>query len=308
MTKKKTKILKIASVVLSIIISIALALSLVALTILSVGRDYLTSDEFNSTIDSTDLAAMKFVHNGEKITLERYVKDYVTENIEEHIKNNPLSNFTNFLYPLADSITDFAVDKALSSDFINNTVKNEVHSIFNYFLYSDVDEAKQRIKDGITLESNYKLNPENAPTFEERVSAEVKMAVFKYIEQEAGISCDEIIILVSEKTISDLKTITIVLFVLLVLVSIPKFPSIFMLINLVLHGYKGQIYSCIVDFKEHFKSMEDLISYKLLEPLIELLMPHADRAYDIGIIFSALFVVSLIVMYFIEKKKTKNAE
>ena len=306
MNEKKTKVLKIVSVVLSIVISIALALSLIALTVLSVGREYFTSDEFNSMVDSTDLATMKFVHNGEKITLEKYVKKYVTENIEEHIKNNPLSNFTNFLYPFADSITDFAVDKALSSEYVNSVVKTEIHSMLDYFLYSDVDEAKQRIKDGITLENNVKLNPENAPTFEERVSAEVKIAVFKYIEEESGMSCDEIIVLISEKTVSDLKIISVVLFVLLVLVSIPKFPSIFFFLDFVFVGYKGHLYSIVVDIKEHFAGNEDLISYQFLKPLTDVLRSYADRAYDIGMIFSGLFVISLIAMYFIKKKKRKS--
>ena len=133
------------------ILSIALALSLVTTTLIGVGRDYFTSEQFDSAIDNTDLATMKFVYNGEKITLEKFVKDYVTEKIEDYIKNNPLSNFTNLLFPLADSITDFAVDKALSSEFINTTVKTEVHSIIDYFLYSDAQEAKERIKNGVTL-------------------------------------------------------------------------------------------------------------------------------------------------------------
>lgn len=303
MADKKRKIFKIFSVVISVIISIVLALSFIATTLIGVSREYFISDEFNDMIDNTDLATLKFVYNGEKITLDKFVKNYVTENIEEYIKNNPLSNFTNILFPLADSITDFAVDKALSSEFINTTVKTEVHSIIDYFLYSDVREAKERIKNGVTLENNVKLNPDNAPTFEERVSAEVKIAVFKYIEEETGKSCDEIIVLLSEKTVSDLKTISFVLFALLLIVSIPIFPSIFLFLEFAFIGFKGQIYSCIVDFKEYFAGNEDLISYELIKPLTDAYRPYADRAYDIGMIFIALYVVSLIIMYLVKKKK-----
>lgn len=303
MTNKKRKILKVISAVLSVALSITLALCLVTTTLLSVGRDYLTSQEFNSMIDSTDLATMKFTYNGEKITLEKFVKDYVTEKIEDYIRNNPLSNYTNFLFPLFDSITDFTVDKALSSEYINTTVKGEVHSIIDYFLHSNVNEAKERIENGITLENNVALNPDNAPTYEERIKAEVKIAVFKYIEEETGKSCDEIIVLLSEKNISNLKTISLVLFALLLIVSIPTFPSTFLFLDFVFIGFKGQIYSCIVDFKEHFAGNEDLISYELIKPLTDAYTPYADRAYNIGMIFSALYVVSLIIMYVIKKKK-----
>ena len=303
MTNKKQKIFKVISVVLSAVLSIALALSLVTTTLLSVGRDYFTSQEFNSMIDSTDLASMKFTYNGEKITLEKFVKDYVTEKIEDHIQNNPLSNYTNFLFPLFDSITDFTVDKALSSEYINSTVKGEIHSIIDYFLHSNVNDAKDRIKNGITLENNVALNPDNAPTYEERIKAEVKLAVFKYIEEESGKSCDEIIVLLSEKNISNLKTISFVLFALLILVSIPSFPSIFIFLSLMLINYKAQIYSSINEFKEYFAGKEDLISYELIKPLTDAYVPYADRAQTIGIICFALFVTSLVVMCFIKKKK-----
>ena len=116
--KKKRLIISVISTVLSVILSFALGASLVSLTVLSQSRDYLTSDEFNSAIDNTDLATLKFIHNGEKITLEKYVKDYVAENIEEQIKDYPLSDFTNILTPFVDSVTDLAVDKVLSSDVV----------------------------------------------------------------------------------------------------------------------------------------------------------------------------------------------
>lgn len=303
MTNKKQKIFKVISVVLSVALSVALALSLVTTTLLSVGRDYFTSQEFNSMIDSTDLATMKFTYNGEKITLEKFVKDYVTEKIEDYIKNNPLSNYTNFLFPIFDSITDFTVDKVLSSDYINTTVKGEIHSIINYFLHSNVDEAKDRIKNGITLENNVSLNPDNATTYEERIKAEVKIAVFKYIEEETGKSCDEIIVLLSEKNISNLKIISFLLFALLLIVSIPTFPGIFLFASLMLINYKAQIYSTVNDFKEHFAGNEDLISYEFIKPLADAYMSYADCAQTIGMICLALFVISLVVMYFIKKKK-----
>ena len=303
MTNKKQKIFKVISVVLSAVLSIALALSLVITTFLSVGRDYLTSQEFNSMIDSTDLATMKFTYNDEKITLEKFVKDYVTEKIEDHIKNNPLSNYTNFLFPLFDSITDFTVDKALSSEYINSTVKGEIHSIIDYFLHSNVNDAKDRIKSGITLEDNVALNPDNAPTYEERIKAEVKLAVFKYIEEESGKSCDEIIVLLSENNISKLKTISVVLFALLLIASIPTFPSVFLFVSIMLISYRMQVYSFINDFKTRFAGDEYLISFKLIKPIADVYATYVDNAQTIGIICLVLFIASFVAMYFIKKKK-----
>lgn len=303
MTNKTKKIVKVISAVLAVVLSIALSVSLVTVTLLSAGRDYFTSQEFDYMIDNTDLATMKFTYNGEKITLEQYVKDYVTEKIEDHIKNNPLSNYTDFLFPIFDSITDFTVDKALSSEFIDTTVKDEIHSIIDYFLHSNVNDAKDRIEKGITLENNAALSPDNAATYEERIKAEVKIAVFKYIEEESGKSCDEIIVLLSEDNISKYKTISVVLFVLLLIASIPTFPSISLFVALMLISYRMQIYSFINDFKTRFAGNEDLISYELIKPLADSYATYADKAQTIGLIGLALFIASLVVMYFIKKKK-----
>ena len=304
--KKKTK-KRVISIVISVVLSVALCYGLISLTVLSVTREYLISDEFNFTIENTDLATLNFVYNGEKITLEKYVKDYVTENIEKHIRDNPLSNYTNIFYPFADSITDFVVDKALSSDFVNSTVKNQVRSIFEYLLNSDVKEAKQRIKDGVTLDENYKLDPKNAPTFEERVSAEVKLAVFKHIEEESGMTTDEIIVLLSQETISKLKMICVLLFIVLFALSIPEFPSILAYISFIFFGYKAGLYFMVNDFKENFVGNEDLISHQLLKPLTDNFVSYADHAQSLAIICLLLFIVLFVVIHYMTKKKENKS-
>ena len=300
---KNAKIIKIISVILSVVLSVALAISLASATLISVARDYFSSQEFDSMVYNTDLSTMKFIYNGEKMTLERFVKDYVTEKIENHIQNNPLSNFTDFLFPIFDSITDFTVDKALSSEFIDKTVKGEVSSIIDYFLYSDADEAKDRIKNGVTLDNNVALNPENTSNYEERIKAEVKLAVFKYIEEESGKSCDEIIVLMSKDNISSIKTISFVLFALLLIVSIPIFPGNFIAVALSMFIFKTQLNSFVNGLKSSFAGNEDLISYQFIKPLTEAYMPYADRAQSIGIILLVISVAAFVVMYFVKKKK-----
>ena len=300
---KNAKIIKIISVILSVVLSVALAISLASATLISVARDYFSSQEFDSMVYNTDLSTMKFLYNGEKMTLEKFVKDYVTEKIENHIQNNPLSNFTDFLFPIFDSITDFTVDKALSSEFIDTTVKGEVSSIIDYFLYSDADEAKDRIKNGVTLDNNVALNPENTDNYEDRIKAEVKLAVFKYIEEESGKSCDEIIVLMSKDNISSLKTISFVLFALLLIVSIPIFPGNFIAVALSMFIFNGQLNSFVNGLKSSFAGNEDLISYQFIKPLTEAYTPYADRAQSIGIILLVISVAAFVVIYFMKKKK-----
>ena len=60
MTNNTKKIIKVISAILSVVLSIALSFSLVTVTLLSAGRDYFTSQEFDYMIDNTDLATMKF--------------------------------------------------------------------------------------------------------------------------------------------------------------------------------------------------------------------------------------------------------
>ena len=300
---KKNTIIKVVSIVLSVLLSVALCFSLVALVVASVTRDYLTSNEVDEVFNNMDLATLKFEYNGEIVTIEKYVKEYATTKIENSIKDNPLSEYTDFLYPFADSITDFVVDKALSSEYVNRLAKQEIKSVFEYLLYSDVEEAKQRIKDDISLEENYKLNPDNATNYEDKISAEVKLAVFKYVEEESGMSTDEIIVFLSEDTISKLKIACVVLFILLFAVSIPEFPLVVICASFILFGFKAAVCSLTNDFKEIYVGKEDLISHQFLKSLADNFTLYADRAGSIAIVCLVIFVALFIVIHFTTKKK-----
>ncbi len=255
-----------------------------------------------------DLATLTFIQDNEKITLEKYVKDYVTEKVEEYIKENPFTDLTNLLLPFADSITDFAIDKAFSSKFINTAIKTQIHSIVDYFLYSDTDEAIKRIKNGVTLEDNVALNPDNAPTFEERVSAEVKMAVFKYIEKESGVTCDQIIVLVSEKTVTALKIVTVITAIIAVALFFPVSSLRFFIFSWILEGYRGQMYSIQVDFKEHYDGMHDLASYEFLKPLMDIYFEHTNELIDFEMILFLAAVVLTIITLLIQWQRKKKAK
>ena len=249
-------------------LSIALALSLVTTTLLSVGRDYLTSQEFNSMIDSTDLATMKFTYNGEKITLEKYVKDYVNSNIDNIILDKASPYYSDLWFPFADALTDYTVDKVFSSDYVNKIVKSEFKEIVDYFLHSNVDEAKQRIEDGVSLDKNPQLNPENASDYEEKISAQVKLAILQYVEEESEMSCDEIIVLFSADTASTLKSVSIILVVILLLLNIKNIPNVFIYLALFLCGCGSAINYIQNTFENHFEGMQDLIAYEFLKPVL----------------------------------------
>ena len=305
--KKNKTLMRVISIVLSFILSFALCFSLIGLTITSVTRSYFTSETFKSAIENTDLATLTFYANDQKVTLEQYVEDYVTENVEKAVDDSAVGKITDFLdpflEPILDPVTDYVVDKVLSSEFVNTTVKTEVNSIFDYILYSDVDEARERIKDGVTLEENYKLDPNNAPTFEEKVSAEVKIAVFKYIEKESGLTIDQLIVFLSEDTITTFKALSILFAVLLILVSIPEFPSIFVYLKFVFMGYTLSVNYLVSGFQERFAGKEDLISHQLLKPVIDLFVPYSDGAFKLSMVFMIISVALYIGLFIMKRKK-----
>ncbi len=302
---KSSTVKKVVFAIISVALSISLAGVLLVTTLMYDARSYLTSQEFSNQIDNTDLSTLTFMRNGEKITLERFVKDYVAENIQHHIKNNAVSGYLSFLFPLADSITDYTVDKALSSEYVNSVVKTEVHEIVNYILYSDVEEAEQRIRLGIDIHTNPYLNPNNTQNFEERVSAEVKLAVFDYIEAESGYSIDEIIVALSEKTLESykLKVVSLVLFLLLAVFNMASSVNLLVYFSGTALAYCGAFAVIQNNFATHFAGNEDLISHQFIKPLMNLYVPYGEKALVIGIVAFVLFVVIKVVQTVIKKKK-----
>ena len=308
--KKYAKPYKIVSIILSVIICICLAVSLFCATIISGAKVYLISDKFDAQIESMDLSSLKFIHNGEKITLDKYVKNYVSKEIEDYVRNNPLSDFTNLLYPFAGTITDLAVDQLLSSDYVNNVVKSQIHSIVDYFIVdADVDDAKERIEKGITLETNPEFNSDNASSFDEKVNMEVKKAVFQYIEAESGLTIDQIIILVSFETVNTLTTICSVLTLLLVLINIPYLWTDLLYFGIFANIYSAMLYVLEFKFNEKFREMSDLVSYQFLKPIMDAYIPYGEKASLYGTIFIIVSIAIIIAIKVIKnKKEQKNSQ
>lgn len=294
---------KIISAVFSIIISLVLIFTSVSAILLSATREYFVSSKFNLQIQNTDLSSLTFIYNGKKITLENYVKDYVNTNIDDHILDKASPYYSDLWFPFADALTDYTVDKVFSSEYINRLVKDEFKEIINYFLHSSVDEAKQRIKDGITLDLNPQLNPDNAKDYEEKISLQVKLAVLQSIEEETGTSCDKIIVILSEKTASLFRTISIILGVILLLLNIKKLLNILIYLGIVFCGCGGVITYLQNSFEAHFEGMKDLITYEFLQPVVNEYTHYAENGITYGIICIVIFVALTVAFRVIKKNK-----
>lgn len=294
---------KLISGVLSVIISIALIFTSFAAIVLSTGREYLNSSKFDAQVENTDLASLTFIYNGKKITLENYIKDYVNTNIDDIIIDKGGQYYSDLWFPFADALTDFTVDKMFSSEYVNKLVKDEFCEIVDYFLHSSVTEAKERIKNGVTLEENPQLDPENASKYDEKISAQVKLAVLKFIEEESGKTCDEIIILLSEKTASTFKTISIILGIVLLLLNIKNLLNIFIYLGVVFCGCGGVITYLQKSFEAHFEGLKDLITYEFLQPVVNEYTQYAENGITYGIICIVIFVALTIAFRIIKKNK-----
>ncbi len=317
MNKTLSLILHIISAVLSVVLSITLLFSLLGATLIGVGRAYLTSDEFNSQIDNTELPFLTFTQKGEKITIGEYARNFAEEYVKKYIEENtktPSFSFGDFsfsditdslkdFFNIGDfSITDYAVDKFLNSETIDKAIKTEIHSIIDYFLYSDPDEARQRIENGITLQNNPELNPEAAETFEEKISIKIKLFVLEFIEDITGISTDRIIILLSEETATKLKNISIGLAIVLILVNIRTIFNVFGYLGTVSLTYSGAITLIQSNFEEFHIGKQDLVSYEFIKPLIDTYSAYSSRALTYGLILISLFILAIVVVILIRKK------
>ncbi len=294
---------KLISVLLSVVVSVVLVFSSVASVLLSTAREYFASSKFDVQVKNTDLSSLTFIYNGEKITLESYVKDYVNTNIDNHVLDKASAYFSDLWFPIADALTDFTVDKVFSSEYVNKLVKNEIKEIVDFFIKSSVVEAKQRIKEGMTLDENPLLNPENASGYEEKISAQVKLAVLKYVEEETGTTCDKIIVLFSEKTVSALRIVSVILAIILLLLNIANITNVFIYFGAVFGGCGGVLLLVQNGFEKHFEGMTDLITYEFLKPVIGGFKEYADKGIIYGVLCIVIFIVLTIILRVLKKNK-----
>ncbi len=296
--KTVSLILKILKTVISIILVITATVSMLGATLISVARDYLQSTQFQEQIETTDLSSVKFVVNHSKITVIDFVRDKATDYLEKQMSSS--------FFPFG-GFSDYAVDKIVTPELVNTVIKTEVYGLVDYFLNTSVEEAENRIENNITLQENEKLNPENAQTTEEAISIYARVMVLQTIENTAGMSTDQFIILMSEKTVSKLITLAVILIIVLAVINIGTIFN-----NLLYGGAMGLLYGIVIKvmqgkFDDWNAGLEDLVGYVFLKPLADTYSTNATIGFIVGIILIALFVgVYFLFKNFVNKEKTEN--
>lgn len=295
MDKKTVKlILNILKTVVSIILVITATVSMLGATLISVARDYLGSEQFTEQIETTDLSTVKFMINNEKVTVIDFARAKASDYLEDKMPS---------FYPFGN----YAVDAIMTADLVNTVIKAEVYKLVDYFLNTSVEDAEYRIENNITLEQNEELSIENAKTPEEAISIYARLMVLQTIENTAGMSTDNLIILISEKTVSKLITLAVVLLVILVVINITTIFN-----NLLYGGIIGLLYGIVIKvaqgkFDEWNAGVEDLVGYVFLKPLADEYSANATIGFIVGIILIVLFVgVYFLFKNFVNKDKEEN--
>lgn len=293
---KKTveRILNILKTVISIILAVASTVSLLGATLISVARDYLQSEQFTEQIETTDLSTVKFMIDGQKVTVLDFARDAASDYIEDKMPS---------FYPFGN----YAIDAIVTPNLVNTVIKTEVYKLVDYFLNTKVEDAEYRIENNIMLQDNEEFNIENAKTTEDALSIYARLMVLQTIENTAGMSTDNFIILISEKTVSKLITLAVVLLVVLVVINITTIFN-----NLLYGGMVGLLYGIVIKvsqgkFDEWNKGLEDLVGYVFLKPLADAYSHNATTGIIVGVILVALFVgVYFLFKNFVNKKPEEN--
>lgn len=291
--KTVSLILKILKTVISIVLCVGATVSMLGATLINVARDYLQSEEFHNQVDTTDLGTVQFLINGKKITVTEYVRETVADYLDDKM-------------PTFFPFQNYAVDAVVSSEVVDSVVKTEVYNLVDYFLNTSVEEAEYRIENNITIDENEDLNYENAETVEDAMSIYARKFVLQSIENAAGMSTDNIIILLSKETVSKLIVIAVVLLIALVGIN---FKTVF---NTLLYGGGiSFLYGIVIKvaqnkFDEANEGMKDLVGYVFLKPLADTYSSNAVIGFIVGVILIAMFVGVYYLFKNVVNKKTEE--
>ena len=272
----KELIFKILKIVISLLLCVGAAVSMLGAVALNVARDYLQSEPFKTQVTETDLATVKFSVAGQTVTVNEYVKKTITEYLEENM-------------PYASYFAGVAVEKVVSSQIVNDAVKGEVFDLVDFYLNSDAKAAKERLKDGEDLaEKDFDIK--SAKTVEEAVKMCAHTFIIANIEKTIKMPSDRVIVLLSEQTVTKLIIISCVLLILLIAVN---FRTPF---NSLLWGAGSSLILgiAIKIVQGKFESMNegttDLVGYVFLKPLADTYSANAMGAFIAAAVLIAVFV------------------
>ncbi len=273
-------ILNLLKAVVSIILCVAIAGTMLGATLISVARGYLNSEEFKTQIAETDLADVKFLVENEKVT----VKEYLLESAEDYVESK-----NRFFFSFANS----AIETLLSSELVDKSVKDEVLYLVDFFLNSDAKEAEERIEKNVFVDEVLELDPKNAETPEDAIRIYLRSFVITNIERTSRMTADNFIVLLSQGTVVKLVIISIILLVLLFFINRKA-----VLNNLLYGGIIGVICGSVIKmaqskFVEINMGTEDLVGYVFLKPLADEYSVNATIGFITGIALLILFIIAM---------------
>lgn len=260
-------------------------------------RRFFGDGEFRNMVNETDLNEVKFTSNGKTYTASDYIYEAVAEVMPSSVKN-----YTSILNSLFGNTANLMLKDLISSDTVNSIVKSTMMDCVDYYLNSDVNEAKERLKSETQVVDNAKAY-ENVKTVDGAIRVYVRSFIINTIENTSGISSDQIIVLLSEKTAKILTAIAVFSAVLLILCNLGS------LFDLLLDfGGASLIFGIVIKVLQgKFESSQEdktLIGYQLLKPLVDSFSPNAAA----GIIIGILLIVAFFALFMFYKSKDKTPE
>ncbi len=300
MKNTKKSIWNVISAIISIVLCVAIGLSLLMATMMKEQREYLASEGLRNQIQSTKLDEIKFIKNGEKMTL----MDYLTGKVEDYVAQK---------LPKLSKFSGYAVDKVLSSEMVTQSIRDHVIDLLDYVLYTDTQLAQQRVDDKVSIRENEDFMPENARNIDDFIDRVIKTVTLEVVEDISEMDIDQITVALSEDNVKKYEKIAIILFVVMILINILRFENAFLFsgIALVVCGvgikFVQNKYSSLVE------GGEDLVTYIYLKPYMDSLTENAVTILMIAMGLIAVFLVLLLLRPRIKEllqgamKKSKTA-
>ena len=292
---KNNLILKILLKTVSVVLTVVFLLSALGAVAITGVRHFFGDGEFETMVNETDLNEVQFITGGKTYTASDYIYAAVTEAMPSVVKN-----YSDLLSSIVGSTVSMSIKELISSDAVNSIVKTTMMDCVDYYLNSDVKEAKERLKEETVVVDNAKIY-ENVRTPEEAVRIYVRSLIINTVENKSGISSDLIIVMLSKSMANLLIAVAVISAILLIICNLGC------LFDLPLHfGAASLAFGVIIKVLQgKFESSQGnktLIVYQLFHPLVDSFSPNAT----IGIVCGILLIAVFFVLLFLHKPKDKT--
>ena len=298
MKNSKKTIWNVISAIISIILCVGIGLSLLMATLMREQREYLASEGLRNQIQSTELEEIKFIKNGEKMTL----MDYLVDKVEDYVAQK---------LPKLSKFSGYAVDKILSSERVTQSIRDHVIDLLDYVLYTDTQLAQQRVDNNVSIRENEDFMPEEAKNIDDYIDRVIKTVTLEVVEDISGMDIDQITVALSEDNAKKYEKIAIILFVVMILINVLRIENAFLFggIALAVSGVGIKLvqskYSSLVE------GGEDLVTYIYLKPYMDSLTENAVKMLVIAMALVGVFLVLLLlrprIKELFQSKKSKTA-